>query len=249
MSARGHKRQFTGIDGCPDGWLMVTIEDADQPMRVTAQIVPDFIAAKACPAVRDAAFTMIDMPIGLMSVGRRACETMARKRLKGRTSSVFAAPRRPMLDFETYAEANAWGKAQNAAHGSQAGGGLSKQAWMIVPRIREIDAAITPADQDWLGEAHPELAFARLRGSPCQFNKKTLEGRAERIDTLNANGLEGLQDICDALRASIKARFAPDDFFDACAIALTARARHDGTAWQLWDGTFDARGLRAEIWG
>ena len=48
-----------------------------------------------------------------------------------------------MLDFETYGDANAWGKAQ----GPDGGGGLSKQAWVITPKIREIDAIIAPADQ------------------------------------------------------------------------------------------------------
>ncbi|MEZ5891597.1 MAG: DUF429 domain-containing protein [Parvularculaceae bacterium] len=228
-----------GIDGCRGGWAAVKLGFAGE---TGAFIAPDFAGLMA-EAGRAAEAIMVDMPIGLADAGRRQCEKLARQKLTpGRTSSVFPSPRRPMLAFATYAEANAWGKAQ--------GCGLSKQAWMIAPKIREIDDAITPADQARLGEAHPEVAFTRLNGGrPCAHSKRTREGEAERLALLACGGIENAEDLFAELKAAHGGMIGRDDVYDACALALTARARIDGTAWRLTDGARDARGLVMEIWG
>ncbi|MCK5744627.1 MAG: DUF429 domain-containing protein, partial [Oricola sp.] len=184
--------------------------------------------------------------IGLADAGRRGCEALARQILKPkRSSSVFTPPRRPMLAFARYEDANAWGKAQEPK------GGLSKQAWMIAPKIREIDAAITPAHQARLCEGQPEIAFARLNaGAACAFPKRKKEGEDERRALLAAAGLPDAEEIYRTLRAGHGAAAVKrDDVYDACALALTAKARLDGTATHLADGARDARGLLMEIWG
>jgi predicted RNase H-like nuclease len=193
----------------------------------------------------DAAMTIVDMPIGLADADRRHCEFLARRKLTpGRTSSVFSSPRRPMLGFASYAEANAWGKAQ------QQNGGLSKQAWMIAPKIREIDDVITPADQARLGEGHPEVAFARLKGGPCAFAKRKPEGQRERLQLLKRAGVTNAEDIYLALRAEHGGQaVGRDDVYDACVLALTAKARLENRALRLSDDARDARGLLMEIWG
>ncbi|GAB4521019.1 MAG: DUF429 domain-containing protein [Amphiplicatus sp.] len=190
---------------------------------------------------------IVDMPIGLADSSRRACETMARRRLgPRRAASVFASPRRPMLDFARYEEANAWGKAA----GPGAGGGLSKQVWNILPRIREIDSIMTPADQSWLGEGHPEVAFSRLNdGAPCRHSKRTEEGRRERLALLRRGGFPAGVALLAQAKARFRAAVQPDDILDACALALTAEARLGGRALRLTDGARDARGLVMEIWG
>ena len=234
-----------GIDGCPHGWVVVgrsagKTEINAQLFTHFASILDTVISAHS----RSALAIIVDMPIGLAEAGRRPCEAMARAKLGPRRSSVFAVPRRPMLGFSKYQDANQWGKAQGQ------GGGLSKQAWNILAKIREIDEAITPADQSFLGEGHPELAFTRLGGGPCLYNKKTKQGQAERAQLLRANGITNLSEVYQNLRTSYGARaLALDDLHDACALALTAQARLAGKAWRLSDETKDARGLVMEIWG
>ena len=236
-----------GADGCRAGWVVARLALDDD--KAAADIAPDF--ATVLKRAQKARMIMVDMPIGLAEDGPRACEREARALLKPlRHSSVFSSPRRPMLDFETYAEANAWGKArQRAATGAEQGGGLSKQAWMIAPKIREVDAAIAPRHQARLGEAHPEVAFWRLNGEkPCRFSKRTREGQDERRALLRRGGVEP-DALLDRIRDIAGRGAGVDDVLDACAIALTAKARLAGKAVRLGDGARDRRGLRMEIWG
>lgn len=229
-----------GVDGCRAGWAAVRINLYDNS-------VSGFMAAAFTDilAIADAAMIMVDMPIGLADTGPRACEVMARKRLSPlRHSSVFSPPRRKMLSFSRYEDANGWGKEND-------GKGLSKQAWMIAPKIREIDEAVTPEDQIRLGEAHPEVAFSRLNDDkPCAHPKRTAEGQAERRALLMRAGIADAERIYAGLRKQHGAKaIAHDDVYDACALALTAKARLDGSAIRLSDDARDARGLVMEIWG
>ena len=232
-----------GVDGCRAGWLFVKKASEDAPLQ--AGIAGSFADLLAGP-LGDVAAALVDMPIGLAENGRRACERLARERLGPRRASVFAAPRRPMLAFDAYADANAWGKAA----GPSAGGGLSKQAWNLAPKIREIDNALSPADQTRFGEGHPELAFTRLSGRPCAHGKKTAEGAAERRAALRRAGLV-YTPLLKALRQDHprRADFADDDFYDACVLLLAAQARLAGEAWRLSDDARDRKGFVMEIWG
>jgi predicted RNase H-like nuclease len=184
----------------------------------------------------------VDMPIGLPDLPGRTCEREVRAAIRPRQSSVFSSPLRGMLAFAAYEDANDFGKARGA--------GLSKQAWAITRKIREIDALMTPALQARIVEGHPELAFARLGGRPCAFAKRKPQGCDERINILRKNGVDA-----DALLRSARAQhpfkrvFADDDLIDACAMALTAEAKLAGTAWRKGDGAKDSRGLAMEIWG
>ncbi|MEO1242053.1 MAG: DUF429 domain-containing protein [Pseudomonadota bacterium] len=233
-----------GVDGCRAGWVCVRLNVPD--MTTAAFLAPSF-AALLAGAGAEAAMIIVDMPIGLAETGRRACEREARKRLSPlRHSSVFSTPRRPMLAFGAYEEANDWGKRQ----GEEAGGGLSKQAWMITPKIREIDDAIAPADQTRLAEGHPEIAFWRLNGEqPCRHSKRASEGAQERLALLKQHGIAAAEKHYEDLRRENGAGIGRDDVYDACALALTAKARLDGSAIHLTDGRKDARGLVMEIWG
>ncbi len=229
-----------GVDGCRAGWAVVSINLYDN--AVSGWIAPSFAEVLS---LEQAAMMIVDMPIGLSDHTPRACETMARKLLSPlRHASVFSSPKRPMLSFTQYEEANAWGK-------HHCGKGLSKQAWMISPKIREIDDAITADDQTRLGEGHPEIAFTRLNdGRPCAHPKRKPEGQAERRALLTRAGLPQAEDLHQSLRAGHGAKaLGRDDIYDAAALALTARARLNGDALHLTDKTRDARGLVMEIWG
>ncbi len=233
-----------GVDGCPAGWVFARLEVENGALQAgITKALADLITGPGA----DALAVMIDIPIGLADRGRRKCEALARRLLAPkRHSSVFSTPRRPMLAFADYETANVWGKAQ----GSDAGGGLSKQAWMITPKIREADTTLHPADQARIGEAHPEVAFWRLNGgAPCTYGKRTTEGAAERLALLTTHGLTGADRVYNELRKAAGAGVARDDVYDACALALTAKARLAGDALRLTDGAQDARGLVMEIWG
>lgn len=241
---RNAARDFVlGVDGCRAGWAAIRLNLYD---NAASGFVAPFFSALIEDSGRDATMVVVDMPIGLADAGRRGCEALARAILKpNRASSVFTPPRRPMLAFDRYEDANRWGKAQEPK------GGLSKQAWMIAPKIREVDAAIAPAHQARLCEGHPEIAFARLNaGKPCAHPKRTEDGAAERRALLARAGLSNAEEIYRTLRAGHGAAAVKrDDVYDACALALTARARLQGTATHLTDGARDARGLLMEIWG
>ena len=233
------RNSVLGVDGCRSGWVMA--RRSLLTGEISVSIAPDF--KNVIDAGADAAMIIVDMPIGLTDAGRRACEQLARRSLGSpRASSVFPTPRRPMLGFSDYAAANAWGKAQ----GKENGGGLPKQTWAILPRIREIDDAISPPDQTRIGEGHPEVAFARLNGAKaCVHSKRKREGRKERMALLVRHGVDDLSALIAGAGRSAK----PDDVLDAIVLSLTAEARLKGEALRLTDEARDARGLVMEIWG
>ncbi len=239
MPATGWGIRVAGVDGCPHGWIAAIRTQATGEISVA---IADRLGALLDDALASTKLIVIDMPIGLPEVPGRDCERQTRRAIGPRRSSVFAAPLRGMLAFEAYADANAYGKARGA--------GLSRQAWNIAPKIRELDALMTPALQDRIVEGHPELAFTRLGGQPCSHSKRTEAGKQERLQRLDAHGVPGAA-LLQAARDRHPARrvFADDDLIDACALALTAEARLHGASWRMGDGVRDARGLLMEING
>ena len=153
----------------------------------------------------------VDMPMGLAERDRRRCDIEARRLLGPRRSSVFPTPVRAVLDCETYAEALSVSRAV-------CGRGLSKQAWFLVPKIRELDGVVRDLPAGALLEVHPELAFAALGGGPMADPKRTAAGRAARLAAL----APVIADL-EALAATRLAGSAPDDVLDACALAWSAR--------------------------
>jgi predicted RNase H-like nuclease len=109
----------------------------------------------------------------------------------------------------------------------------------LLPRIAELDAVMTPGHQARVVEAHPELAFARLAGSPMAHPKRTAQGRRERQDALAR--------VLAVAPPTPPSGAATDDVLDAVALALVARALDEGVAQHLGDAACDARGLRMEI--
>jgi predicted RNase H-like nuclease len=116
----------------------------------------------------------IDIPIGLLdqiSPGGRVCDRLARRLLRRRASSVFSPPTRDILTATHYEQVR--------------GHGMSRQAFGIMPKIRQVDRFMPPALQQLVYEAHLELAFMALAGHPMQHNKKTPAGREERLQALS----------------------------------------------------------------
>jgi predicted RNase H-like nuclease len=178
----------------------------------------------------------LDMPVGLPDDGRRLSDAAARARLGPRRSSLFPTPPRSVLDAIDYADASARCRRANGA-------GLSRQAYNLLPKMREVAAVATPELQPALSEVHPETSFAVLAGSPCMYPKRTARGVAERLDWLRPH-----IPAIDVLLATRPAGIAADDVLDAAAAAWSARRIALGTA--EWLGDRDARdgcGLRLTI--
>jgi predicted RNase H-like nuclease len=177
----------------------------------------------------------VDMPIGLLPgpQRKRACDVEARQVLgRGRASSVFPAPLRPVIDASSREEA--------AALAWKAGGVLiSHQAFGLVAKIRELDALLTPALQDRVMEVHPEVSLCVLAGRPMAFSKHTSGGRAERLTALSAV-------FPDVFVGTLRGA-AADDVLDAYAVLWSAGRLARGQAVRLGDGSVDERGLRMEI--
>jgi predicted RNase H-like nuclease len=192
--------------------------------RIDIEVVPDFAAV----VDRDLLVVAVDMPMGLVDAGVRACDVAARRALGPRRSSVFPAPARPLLACAGYADALAAGRALD-------GRGLSRQAWNLAPRIAEVDAVLSPSLQARIIEASPELSFATMAGAPLAAAKRTSNGAATR------RGLVARH--VGRLPVPVPRGARPDDVLDAAALVWTARRVAAGTALTLGDGGRDGKGL------
>jgi len=231
---------WAGLDGCRSGWVIAIVTADGRRRSVTVTRVGTLASALDEISARQASATGIDMPIGLPDDGHRPADRAARALLGPRRSTVFPTPARAVLDAVDYPDALARSRAAT-------GVGLSKQAWNLVPKITELDRAVTPSDEDHLFEVHPELAFLRLAGDVVGEPKKTAAGRARRVSLLQqACGLTD-GDAGRLGRGLREAGVAVDDVLDAVAVALSACALAAGTATVLGDGSRDRRGLVMRI--
>lgn len=202
-----------GVDGARGGWVGVRWDGT------TPTPCFDVSLAELCRAAGPVDVVAVDMPIGLEADGPRACDTEVRPLLGPRRSSLFAPPAPGALDCDDYATANAWSK-------EHLGHGLSKQAWMLAPKIREV-RALAATDGLALYETFPELSFLAMNdGHPMSHPKRTWTGMTTRLALLGEHGLRIDADVGSA------GDVAADDMIDAAALAwsgmriATGRARH-----------------------
>lgn len=198
-----------GVDGCPGGWFAVVAEQGGY----TARVFPRFVdLLGALPDAR----ILVDMPIGLLERDRRQIETMARKLLGPRRSSVFPVPCRAAVYSSSYAEAC-------EVNQRLVGCKISKQTWNICPKMRELDQALRHARQE-VRESHPELNFALFSGSALAHGKKSRQGIHERLIIL-----EPLLQNCRTLYEETKSVYPRgqvrlDDILDAMVLLATAES-------------------------
>ena len=136
-----------------------------------------------------------------------------------RSSSVFRAPTRPAVLAKSYPEANVINRRAT-------GFGLSRQAWGIAQKIREVDELlrVNHALRKIIREAHPEVCFCSLNDrQPMSHNKKQTAGRCEREELLARILPESSSIIESAVEAYRRNRVAWDDILDALAAAATAK--------------------------
>jgi predicted RNase H-like nuclease len=242
---------YVGVDWAAGDWIAFALDDAES--------AGDGWAVGTHPAMlnvwheyREAERILVDVPIGLPETEVRACDKQARAELGGRTSSVFATPCRAAVEAETYDEASALNEAA-------LGGGISAQAWGIVPRIREVDVLLAEhGDADGtIRESHPELCFRRLdEEGRIVASKHDAAGLAQRRDVLAAVDdelgdvyeaiVDEYVDVDPAFKRPIS-RNARDDVLDAMVLALTAREAGDEPATVPESPPKDAAGRRMEM--
>jgi predicted RNase H-like nuclease len=224
-----------GVDGARGGWVVVTLTNGGND-AADVRVVPDLRDLMGQIDTGALAAVAVDIPIGLAADGPRRADVEARRHLGPRRSSVFPAPVRSVLAASTYEEACALSRAA-------CGKAISKQLFNILPKIREVDALVTPLRQERLFEMSPELSLAILAGSPMAHAKTTPAGRAERLRVLS--------EVFGREQMEHHARHTPagagsDDVLDAFAGAWTARRHATAQHLQL-GGDVDARGLRMEV--
>jgi predicted RNase H-like nuclease len=196
----------TGVDACRKGWVAVSLLTAPG-LRVsgvrTGATLDDVLDG-------DCGIVGIDMPLGLLASGWRACDRAARGLLGPRRSSVFAIPPAPVWHAASYQEANALCR-------ELTGQGFSIQAWGLRVKLLEANR-YREAGRHELHEVHPELAFAALAGAPLALaplapipalaplalSKHTAAGLAAREKLLAAAGIQvtGGDDVLDAAAAA-----------------------------------------------
>ena len=203
-----------GIDGCRGGWVCAGWDGK----HWTLQCLPNLEAIVSLLAPQ--ATVCIDIPIGLSIDGFRACDQAARQLLGKRSSSVFPAPPRLALAPLSYEEINLASK-------SKSGKGVSKQAYYLLPKIREAEALIRSPHYDcanWL-ETHPELCFSSLNGGvSMRENKKTQGGYRERRRILarhiTARTIDRL--LRNLMTSVPRGQCARDDMLDAMVCGVVA---------------------------
>ncbi len=222
-----------GIDGCRGGWIAFEVDLTSLRTSVALIDLPSVLRNKP----EDIAILAIDIPIGLLD-SSRACDKAARKLLgQPRGTSVFAAPCRATLSASTHASAS-------ATNLRITGRGLSQQAWGIIPKIKQVDDAITLDSQRWASEVHPEVCFWALAGErPMAHGKRTKAGVNERLDLLRPVFPE-IESHLQNRRSDV----GKDDLLDAAVAAWTALRIYRGEARRVCEAERDARGLETTIW-
>lgn len=226
-----------GVDGCPGGWIAV---------RWGETLSHHLCRSFADVLAMDAAAIAVDMPIGFPDGSGRAAEREARARLGERQSSVFSVPSREAVMCEDYRAACA-ANLRNSDPPKK----VAKQVFHIFPKMREIDALMTPDLQSRVFEVHPELAFWAMNdGQPLPLPKKQKSrphppGLELRRALLQAAGFPLAALPPSAYRRS---DVAADDLLDACACAWSAWRILEGRSLRFpADPPRDRRGLRMEI--
>lgn len=197
--------RVTGIDACRGGWVAVTLASGRVASVATGPSLPTVVSGSDV--------TAIDMPLGFGPSGWRACDSLARRLLGPRRSSVFAIPPQAVWLCDSYPAANRLCR-------SLTGQGMSAQAWGLRSKLLEANSLRSALG---LVEVHPELSFTAMAGAPLPFSKHTAEGRAARLSLLEAAGIR--------LPASQRGI----DVLDAAAVAWSARRIALGTAAVLPD--------------
>jgi predicted RNase H-like nuclease len=147
--------------------------------------------------------------------GERACDQLARAKLRPHASRVFTGARRWLWqEFSDPDKAN-----REASRRGQTR--VSRQLWHLGPKIMEVDAFLRTNPSLDISEVHPELVFLRLNRNEPLPPKKSGEGDALRRRLLKRHGIHDIDRWLAEARIGTGAK--RDDVLDACAVAIAAR--------------------------
>jgi predicted RNase H-like nuclease len=219
-----------GLDGYARGWVAVLLDGDIRELSFH----PDIAGALSGRFDR----VGIDIPIGMPDDGTRACDLLARGKLRPHASRVFTGARRWLwreFDDPDKANAEATRRGQHRA---------SRQLWHLGAKIMQVDAYVRAQPALDIREVHPELVFLRLnRGRPLP-SKKSDGGLSMRQRLLRRAGFPDIGEWTRRTRLGTGAK--QDDVLDACAVAIAARE----PAGHLPEGLAprDACGVKMQIW-
>jgi predicted RNase H-like nuclease len=219
-----------GLDGYARGWVAVLLDGDIRELSFHPDI------ARALSGRFDR--VGIDIPIGMPDDGTRACDLLARGKLRPHASRVFTGARRWLwqeFDDPDKANAEATRRGQHRA---------SRQLWHLGAKIMQVDAYVRAQPALDIREVHPELVFLRLnRGRPLP-SKKSGGGLSMRQRLLRRAGFPDIGEWTTRTRLGTGAK--QDDVLDACAVAIAARE----PAGHLPEGLAprDACGVKMQIW-
>ncbi|MEY9862003.1 putative RNase H-like nuclease [Catenulispora sp. GAS73] len=222
-----------GVDGCSQGWVGIALVGD----RVAGLFAPTIGELEAdARKLGEIAVIAVDMPIGLPDSGVRQADVLARRFVGPRSSSVFSTPVRAAVELDAY-------ELSAQAHRELTGVGLTKQAFALRMKIREVDAWL-PTAACRVVEVHPEVSFAELAREPLAYAKSTWAGAELRRNLLAAAGVVLPSDV-----GPVGARAGVDDVLDAAVAAWTATRVRDGLARSL-PGSPESfsDGIAAAIW-
>jgi predicted RNase H-like nuclease len=225
-----------GVDGCRGGWICVHQSQDIVKGKVCANFlqVIDYLGPVSAIAV--------DIPIGLQGRGARSCDKAARKLLGWpRRNSVFSAPVWAVISETNYITAC-------VKHREVDGRALSKQAFCILPKIREVNEIIInrPHLQVHIHEVHPEVCFTVWNnGKPMLSKKGSSPGIAERASLIDNEWPGERERLARELGGS---GYGIDDLNDAFAALWSAKRIAADIAEVFGSRETDHCGLRMEIW-
>jgi predicted RNase H-like nuclease len=134
-----------GVDGCRAGWIAFKVEVPSLATSIDLVDLPKLLSSRP----NDLLCLAIDIPIGLLDC-LRACDKAARNLLgQPRGASVFPSPCRAAVSATTHTAANQFVVRKHI--------GLSQQAFGIMPKIKQVDDAITPNCQKWRSTFIPKF--------------------------------------------------------------------------------------------
>ena len=220
--------RIAGIDGCRAGWIAAIRDGGAIDTRILGSD-DELVALFA-----ECAVVAIDIPIGLSERGPRPCDSHARRFAGKRGSSVFPAPLRAFINLHDYAEVNHLSRElQNR--------GVSKQAFMIYPKVAQIDRVLQRHHElrPRVYEIHPEVSFTMWNdGLPIAASKHTRDGLAARRTLAERH----FGQLPPTPRGAHE-----DDLLDALAALWTAERIAAGRHGELGDRHSDVTGLPMRI--
>lgn len=205
---------YAGIDGCKSGWVLMLHSDKGLYFGGVFRTLTELYLE--IPIIDR---TFIDMPMGLSSAGHlRTLESLIRRELKGRSSTVFNAPTREAIYAATYEEAS---QINERIEGKK----LSKQTYNIMEKIRELDLFLSRHDSiDHCIESHPELCFKHLNEGQVVLSRKTTkQGQEERLSILVRHEPNVRTIYENALRSTLRKHVKADDLIDALCLCISNR--------------------------